>query len=377
MTTPSIHPPEPPAAAAPKPAVPAPSAAPAPQSAVLRRRSSWTRRLGATVLLGFVFVWLKPILVPIFLALLLAVVLTPLVDWLVQRRIGTPFAILIAESAAMLPVLGFILMFVATVGPLSEALPKYQEQLTNQVSRGVDFIIERAPESDRVELRRQLSERLIPQALAEGAELVQSSLRAVGTLFGYFFLTLLITGFVLHEGRRFREKIADAFGADNPLTGSLADIGHDVRAYVVAKAVISALTGLGVWTFLQVCQVDFALFWGLLAFPLNFIPTVGAIIASVPPMLLAMIDPEISAWGAAGIAIGLIAINGVIGSVLDPRYVGQRVKISPLVVLLSMLLWGTLWGPIGMILAVPIMVSIKLVCERIPTLTPVATLMGG
>lgn len=349
----------------------------APEAAVFRRRSSWTRRLTAMVLLGFVVVWLKPILVPIFLALLLAVVLTPLVDWLEQHRVGTPIAILAAETAAMLPVLGFILMFVATVGPLSDALPKYQEQLTSQVSQGVDFIIERAPESDRAELRRQLSERLIPQALAEGAELIQSSLRAVGTLFGYFFLTLLITGFVLHEGRRFREKFADAFGADNPITGSLASIGHDVRAYVVAKAVISGVTALGVWTFLQVCQVDFALFWGLLAFPLNFIPTVGAIIASIPPMLLAMIDPEISAWGATGIVIGLVAINGVIGSVLDPRYVGQRVKISPLVVLLSMLLWGTLWGPIGMILAVPIMVSVKLVCERIPSLAPIATLMRG
>lgn len=349
----------------------------APGAAVIRRRGSWTRRLGATALLGFFLVYLKPILVPIFLALLLAVVLTPLVDWLERHRVGTPFAILLAESAAMLPVLGFILMFVATVGPLSDALPKYQAQLTSQVSQGVDFIIERAPEADRAELRRQLSERLIPEALAEGAELVQSSLRAVGTLFGYFFLTLLITGFVLHEGRRIQEKFAEAFGANNPITGSLSSIGRDVRAYVVAKAIISALTAFGVWTFLQICQVDFALFWGLLAFPLNFIPTVGAIVASIPPILLVMIDPEMSGWGAAGVGVGLIAINGVIGSVLDPRYVGGRVRISPLMVLLSMLLWGFIWGPVGAILAVPIMVSVKLVCERIPSLTPLATLMGG
>lgn len=342
-----------------------------------RRGSRLTWRLGALVLTGFVLVQLKPILVPIFLALLLAVVLTPLVDWLVERRVGTPIAILLAESVAMLPVLGFILTILATAGPLSEALPKYREQLTSQVSEGVDAALALVPTGERAELQRQLTDGLIPEALAEGAELVQSSLRAVGTLFGYFFLTLLITGFVLHEGRRFREKFAAAFGAGNPVTEALEPIAQDVRAYVVAKTIISALTALGVWAFLAICQVDFALFWGILAFPLNFIPTVGAIIASLPPILLAMIDPEMSGWGAAGVSIGLIAINGAIGSVLDPRYVGQRVKLSPLVVLLSMLLWGTLWGPIGMILAVPIMVSIKLICARIPSLAPVATLMRG
>jgi AI-2 transport protein TqsA len=342
-----------------------------------RQAGRWTWGLGALVLLGFVLVQLKPILVPIFLALLLAVVLTPLVDWLVKRRIGTPFAILIAETAAMLPVLGFILAIVATAGPLSDALPKYRAQLTQQARNIVEEVIALAPADERGELRQQLSDGLIPEALAEGAELIQSSLRTVGTLFGYFFLTLLITGFVLHEGRRFREKFAAAFGAHNPLTDALESIGRDVRAYVVAKAFISFLTGLLVWGFLEVCQVDFALFWGLLAFPLNFIPTVGAIIASLPPIVLAIIDPEMGAWSAAGVGIGLIAINGTIGSVLDPRYVGLRVKLSPLVVLLSMLLWGTLWGPIGMILAVPIMVSVKLVCERIPSLAPVATMMRG
>jgi AI-2 transport protein TqsA len=199
----------------------------------------------------------------------------------------------------------------------------------------------------------------------------------VGALFGYLFLTLLLAGFVLHEGRRLREKFGLAFGPENPLLGALEAIGRDVRAYVVAKTIISALTSLAVGILLWACEVDFALFWAVVAFPLNFIPTVGAIVASLPPMLLATVDPEMSAWGAVGVALGLLAINGIIGSVLDPRYVGHTVKLSPLVVLLSMLLWGTLWGPLGMILAVPIMVSVKLVCARIPALEPVATLMTG
>lgn len=334
-------------------------------------------RLAALVLAGFLLVYLRPILVPLFLAILLAVVVTPLVKWLVRRRVGFPIAILVAELVATLPVLGTILVFVATAGPLAQELPKYQEQLTNQASAAIDGLLSRVPEAERAEIRRQVGERIVPEALAEGVSLMQEGAQAAGTLFGYFFLTLLLAGFVLHEGRRLREKFGLAFGRDHPLLGAVEAIGRDVRAYVVAKTVVSALTALAVWLLLWAWEVDFALFWALVAFPLNFIPTVGAIVASIPPMLLAVVDPEMSAWGAAGVAVGLIAINGVIGSVLDPRYVGHTVKLSPLVVLLSMLLWGTLWGPLGMILAVPIMVSVKLVCARIPSLEPVATLMTG
>ena len=115
----------------------------------------------------------------------------------------------------------------------------------------------------------------------------------------------------------------------------------------------------------------------LLAFPLNFVPTVGAIAASLPPVIVALVDPAAGPWTIAGVVIGLGAVNGLIGAILDPRYVGHAVKVSPLVVFLSMLVWGFLWGPIGMILAVPIMVSVKVICARIPALEPIATLMKG
>ncbi|MCA9528194.1 MAG: AI-2E family transporter [Myxococcales bacterium] len=335
-------------------------------------------RLAAIVLIGFLLVQLKAILVPLFLAILLAVVVTPMVAWLVRHRVGHPLAILLAELAATLPALGIILVFVATAGPLAKELPKYQAQITQQVSGAVDSLLTRvAPEQERTEIRRQVSERLVPEALAEGVALVQESVQTLGTMLGYLFLTLLLAGFVLHEGRRLRDRFSQAFGAEHPVLGALEAIGSDVRAYVVAKTVVSAFTAICVWAFLEACQVDFALFWGLIAFPLNFIPTVGAMVASLPPMLLVTVDPEMTALGATGVAVGLVAINGVIGSVIDPRYVGQTVKLSPLVVVLSMLLWGVIWGPVGMILAVPIMVSVKLVFARIPALAPVATLMTG
>jgi predicted PurR-regulated permease PerM len=232
-------------------------------------------------------------------------------------------------------------------------------------------------ENRRKAVRREVVQKVLPELVQEGSQLIQSSVGTVTTALSSFFLTLVLSGFMLAESRRFREKFHQAFGGDHPLLGSLEGIGRDVRRYVVAKTWISALTGTSVWLFLELFGVDFAPLWGLLAFPLNFIPTVGAIVASIPPVLVALIDPSISGFALTGIILGLLTINGTIGAVLDPRYVGQAVRVSPLVIFSSMLIWGVLWGPTGMILAVPIMVSLKVVCSRVPSLEPFATMLRG
>ena len=335
-------------------------------------------RLLALVLAGVILQYLQPILVPLVLAMLLSFLIFPLVDGLTERGLPGGLAIGVGELVAMLPVLGVILVSIVTVGPLSNALPKYQVRLTQQVERVVDAGLERVSNKKlRQSVRRELSENIVPEVMAQGVVFAQASLRTVSTGLGYYLMTILFSVFILLEGRRFQEKFREAYGPNHPLLSALQGIGEDVRAYVVAKTWISALTGLFFFLLLEAFEVDFALFWGLLAFPLNFIPTVGAILASVPPILIAMIDPETSAWTGMWVSIGLMTVNVLIGTIIDPRFVGSAVKLSPLVVLLSMLVWGLLWGPIGMILAVPIMVSVKVVCSRIPALEPVATLMRG
>ena len=130
----------------------------------------------------------------------------------------------------------------------------------------------------------------------------------------------------------------------------------------LSQTFISALA-IAVWIFLELADVDFALFWGLIAFPLNFIPTVGAFVASFL-ILLASIDPTHSAWSTVGVAIVGHAQRGF-GAVLDPRYVGSAVRVSPLVVFLSVLIWGVVQSD-RYDLAVPIMVCLKVVCGRVP-----------
>lgn len=361
---------------------PPPRVAPAPEPPVRRVRPSLTQRLAARlavlVLGGFILVYLRPILVPLVLAILLSFLVLPLVGRLTARGVPGPIAIILAETVATLPFLAMILVFMATVGPLSEALPKYQQRLTDQTGAAIDAVLARVENTQqREQLRAEITENLLPRVIGEGVSFAQSSLRTATTVVGYFFLTLVLCAFILVEGRRLREKFAEAFGPDHSMVDALDGIGRDVRAYVVAKTWISALTGFCVWILLEVLGVDFAAFWGLLAFPLNFVPTVGSIAASIPPILVAIVDPEMSLWGAVAVATGLLSINLIIGTFLDPRFVGQAVKLSPLVVFVSMLVWGVLWGPVGMILAVPIIVSAKVVFARVPQLAPMATLMKG
>ncbi len=335
-------------------------------------------RLGVLVLGGFMLVYLRPILVPIVFAGLLSFLLLPLVSALVRRGLSFHMSILIAECVATLPVLAVIFIFATTVGPLKDALPKYQQGLTRQINRGIENILERVESVEqRKKVREVISRNLLPKILSEGVQLIQVSFQTVTTLMGYVFLTLLISLFMLLEAPRFREKFLEAFGEEHPVNASLAGIGRDVRAYVVAKTAMSVLTAFFVWGFLELLSVDFSLFWGLLALSLNFIPTVGAVIASIPPIVIALVDPLLSIWTTIGLTLGLLLIHGIIGSLLDPRFVGQTVKLSPLVVFLSMLIWGLLWGPVGMLLAVPMMVSVKVICTRIPALEPIAILMRG
>lgn len=335
--------------------------------------------LAVLVLGGIVVQWAKPVLVPLVLACLLAFLMLPLLRWLIDRRVPAPIAIVVAQLASALPLAGLVLLFAATVGPVSASLPKYQQGIKEQTVASLDKLVDMVgvPEKRRAEIRTQINDRLVPELLDRGVSFVQQSLSAATSAVGYLFLTLLFSVFIQLEGTRIRARFRGAFGEHHPILDALNGIGEDVRAYVVAKSVVGAVTAVAVFLFLELMGVDFSVFWALLAFPLNFIPTVGAIAASLPPILVAWVDPEMSSLSTLLVTVGLLGINAIIGSVIDPRYVGHAVKLSPLVVFVSMLVWGLLWGPVGMILAVPLMVSVKLVFQRIPALEPVAMLMRG
>jgi predicted PurR-regulated permease PerM len=304
--------------------------------------------------------------------------LKPVVDALCNRGLPSGVSITLAEGITTLPILGLITIFLSTAGPLSEQLPKYQERIVQQLGKTIDGALSKIGSPNRREaIRKEISQNLVPGVLNTGADFIQRGVQAVSTALGTFFLALVFSAFMLLEAPALRDKFIRVFGRSEGLIEDLEGISSDVRRYVVAKTFISAVTAIAVWIFLEMVNVDFAPFWGLIAFPLNFIPTVGAFVASVPPLILAMIDPSHTSLSVLGVGLGLFVLNGLIGAVLDPRYVGNAVRVSPLVVFVSVMLWGVVWGPIGMILAVPIMVCIKFICGRVPALAPVESFLRG
>lgn len=337
-----------------------------------------TMRLLAILLIGFLLIYLKTLLIPLVLAILFAFLLSPSIYKMTAWGLPFTLSTLIAHLFSLVALSAILFAFTATVGPLSRSLPKYRDAMVTEITQGVEWVSGKleSPKAKKA-LRKEIGESVLPKAIDQGVKLTQSGLSTTTTILGNFFLTLLLSIFIFMESAALKSKVGEAFGREHPLLISLSDIGLDVRAYVVAKTLTSLLTSVCVYAILKIAEVDFAFFWAMLTFPLNFIPTVGAIAASLPPITIALIDPNLAFGTAVGVTVGLGLVNAFIGSVIEPNYVGQKVQLSPLVVFLSMLLWGLIWGPIGMILAIPIMVSVKVICSHIEGLKPIAIMMRG
>jgi predicted PurR-regulated permease PerM len=156
----------------------------------------------------------------------------------------------------------------------------------------------------------------------------------------------------------------------------LENIDRRMRQYLIAKTLISLLTGTVTTLTLLILGVDFALVWGFLTFLLNFIPTIGSIVAVFFPFLFSLLQFETFTIPLLVLII-LSVLQNSIGNVLEPRFMAHSLDLSPLLVLVSLILWGWMWGIWGMVLSIPIMATIKIICENVETLAPVAALMSG
>lgn len=185
-------------------------------------------------------------------------------------------------------------------------------------------------------------------------------------------LVLVLMTFLLGEAplfmRNFRNLPNSMQGKDR-----VVDALKSIQRYLFIKTLASATTGLLAWWLCHAKGVPFAFLWGLVAFLLNYIPTIGSIVAAIPPILLALILGDLG--DALIVSIGYVAINFSIGNGIEPLFLGKQFGIATSVVLLSVLLWGWVWGPCGMLLAVPITVMIKLALENSRDLHWVATII--
>jgi AI-2 transport protein TqsA len=308
----------------------------------------------------------ETLLVPFLLAIFIAIVSAPPIFYLRRRRIPMPIALLIVISGVVLFLLAVAALIGTSLDNFSRALPGYQAQLRGNTA---DLVSWMAAHGIEVPSKRILSY-FDPGA---AMNLAGGMLSGLGGALKNVFLILLTVIFILLEGSGFPHKLRAAFGP-NASFSQFNKFRITVNRYLAIKTIISLATGLTVLVWLVILGVDYPFLWGLLAFMLNYIPTIGSIIAAVPPVLLALIQ---LGPGTAGLtAAGYLVVNVVTGNVIEPRFMGRSLGLSTLVVFVSLVFWGWVLGPVGMILSVPLTMTIKIALDSNKDTRWIAVFLG-
>lgn len=308
-----------------------------------------------------------PVLAPMALAAFVTAVSLPPLQWM--RRVGVPLPVailvIVLVDAAVIGIVAFIVF--QSILELQTVAPTYLQRVQEIEGWVLQRLQNWGYEVSPVSYRDVFNpERLL--AFVTGA-----ALRITGIM-GVTLLVLLYLVFMLAESVALPGKLRRAFGDQVERSERLRDVVHDVQRYLALKTLISLATGTLVGLGAAALGVDFALFWGFLAFALNYIPSIGSFLAAIPAVLVAML--QLGLGPALTLALIYGIVNLLLGSILDPILVGRHLRLSTLAVLVALIFWGWAWGPIGMFLAVPLTAAAKIVMENSPALRPIAVLLG-
>jgi len=308
------------------------------------------------------------ILVPFLLAVFIAIICTPFLFWLQKRGIPNALAILII-MIAILAVGILVTVFVgASVTDFSDNLPSYRERLIQKTSGLQEWL---------ARFGLEISDKAIREKFDPGVAM-QMAARTLTGLTGVLsnaFLILLTVIFILLEVAGFPRKLRAALDEPEKSLSGFSRFTKSVNRYLALKTVFSLITGFGIWLWLSILGLDYALLWGFLAFMLNYVPSIGSMIAAIPAVLLALV--QLGSGHAILAAGGYFAVNTAIGSIIEPRVMGRGLGLSTLVVFLSLVFWGWVLGPVGMLLSVPLTMILRIALETNEDTRWISVLLGS
>lgn len=310
----------------------------------------------------------ESILVPILLSAFIAIISSPLYLWMLQKKVPK----LIAIVFIILVFLSFIFLFGLLIGTsiadFTLKLPQYQAKLENQTQLVIAWLIEQ----NILESDFRLTTAINPGSILK---IIGDTLNQLSGLFTTGFLIVFIVVFMLLEASEIPSKLRKIFKGSTEKIRRSEIVYYNINKYIGIKTVISVITGFLVYIFLLFMGVDYPLLWGVLAFAFNYIPNIGSIIAAIPPILLTIVQFGFlkSLW----VLVGYIVINTIMGNILEPKFMGKGLGLSTLVVFLSLIFWGWLLGPIGMLLSVPLTITIKIALESSEETKWLAILLGS
>jgi predicted PurR-regulated permease PerM len=340
-----------------------------PVEPIAPKKTSAVIVLAAIVVVIYGMQMMSVLLVPFLIAVFLALITVRPMLWMQAHRVPSVLAALLIVTMLMLllAVLGTILG--TSVAEFTAALPAYQARLDVIIDGVFDFIVRNFKLDESVE---SISDMIDP-GWAMG--LVAGILTGLRSVFTNAFLIIFTMIFILLEASTAKTKFEAAFGTSADSLENVRDFMQNLGRYLGIKTLISLATGLCAGVLTWSLGLDFPLLWAMLAFLLNYVPTIGSIIAAVPAVLLALI--QIGPGAAGATALGFIGINVVFGNFLEPRLMGYGVGISPLVVFVGLVAWGWIFGPVGMLLSVPLTMTLKMALENDDRTRWIAILLGS
>ena len=335
------------------------------------KRGSAIVSLAAVIVIIYGMQMAKVLLVPFLIAAFLALITARPMLWLQSKRIPSFIAALLIVTMIMLILAAIGSILGSSIADFTAALPTYQARLDVLVDGAVEFVIQNFNTDESVE---GLGDMIDP-GFAMG--LVAGLLNGLRDVLTNTFLIIFTTIFILLEVSTVGTKVQAAFGHSTATLQRARVFLQTLGRYLGIKTLVSMATGLCAGILTWSIGLDFPLLWGMLAFLLNYVPTIGSIIAAVPAVLLALVQPDLGPGAAGATAIGFAAINVAFGNLIEPRLMGYGVGISPLVVFIGLIFWGWVFGPVGMLLSVPLTMTLKLALESDERTRWVAILIGS
>jgi len=307
------------------------------------------------------------ILVPFLLSLFIAIICAPSLFWM--ERKGVPMVVAVLSIIVGIIGLGLLLTVVVgtSVTDFSRTLPFYQERLSTKTAGLISFL---------QGLGLDVSKELITDYFDPGKlmKVAGDTLTGLSGLLSNILFIMLTVIFILLEASGFPQKLRAAVKDPEESLGRLSTFTESVNRYLAIKTFTSLMTGVLIWIWLWILGVNYALLWGLLAFLFNYVPNIGSFIAAIPAILMAFIQLDARAGLLA--SLGYIAVNVAVGSVIEPRFMGRGLGLSTLVVFLSLVFWGWVLGPVGMVLSVPLTMIVKIALESSEETRWVAVILG-
>ena len=332
----------------------------------------------SSILIAFLLHQLSHLLIPLALALFLAILLQPILAWFERKKwpFGLSLLVISLTSISTVSLIGFMIYQTGV------SLVKQKDKLLGQINVKLEGVLEWIHQITAVEISPENITSSLSQIMSADWIIKSSGTLAgfLGNFTGIFVMTSLYLVLLLGSILKYEQYIhyleeGDSNGENSILKG-FEQVKNSIVTYIKVKFFMSLCTGIGFGLVCWMFGVDFALFWGFLAFVLNFIPTVGSITATIPPILLGLIQLS-TIPSLLLMALCLIAVQFFFGNFLEPKMLGASLSLNAVVVILGLVFWGYLWGITGMILSVPLLVLLKVILAQMPDATLIVRLMGN